>query len=291
MGKCRSKRCSTGSTSTGGSSSSRNTPPGNRSTNWQPHANGRGRVPAVQTTWIALDSLEGGIAGYSEPGGKGGARGRYWVVLECEGRNIRYLPEADQVRAFGRFESFLTGLEFQLQFISHTEQVHVAQLQAPARPEAGALRARTDAPAGLATAGEYRVPGAPPASTAPSRGTLWWSRPRREKKPPGKLLDQRLAGCSRSSGSCFPDQSGWRSRASRCSTSCVFASRWSKRCCSSSKCGRGCSTMPISSSSSPPASPLAPRFRRLHLNVLANLQMRLSHWQAMQRHRPQGHTR
>src|SRR6266571_404997 len=86
----------------------------------------KGHVPDVQTTWIALDSLEGGIAGESSPGGKGGARGRYWVVLECEGRNIRYLPEADQVRAFGRFESFLTGLEFQLQFISHTEQIHVA---------------------------------------------------------------------------------------------------------------------------------------------------------------------
>ncbi len=88
-----------------------------------------GHVPDVQTTWIALDSLEGWIAGESSPVGKGGVRGRYWVVLECEGRNIRYLPEADQVRAFGRFESFLTGLEFQLQFISHTEQVHVANYQ------------------------------------------------------------------------------------------------------------------------------------------------------------------
>src|SRR5437763_10526010 len=53
----------------------------------------KGSVPPVQTTWIALDSLEGGIAGESSPGGKSGARGRYWVVLECEGRNIRYLPE------------------------------------------------------------------------------------------------------------------------------------------------------------------------------------------------------
>ena len=98
----------------------------------------KGRVPAVQTTWVALNSLEGGIAGYSEPGGKGGARGRYWVILECEGRNIRYLPEADQVRAFGRFESFLTGLEFQLQFISHTEQVQVANYK-PLRLQKQAL--------------------------------------------------------------------------------------------------------------------------------------------------------
>ncbi len=105
----------------------------------------KGRVPAVQTTWIALDSLEGGIAGESSPGGKGGVRGRYWVVLECEGRNIRYLPEADQVRAFGRFESFLTGLEFQLQFISHTEQVHVANYK-PLHLQKQALSRLTQTP-------------------------------------------------------------------------------------------------------------------------------------------------
>src|SRR5579875_3558078 len=58
----------------------------------------KGRVPPLQTTWIALDSLDGGIAGYSEQGSKGSAHRRYWVVLECEGRNIRYLPEADQVQ-------------------------------------------------------------------------------------------------------------------------------------------------------------------------------------------------
>jgi hypothetical protein len=98
----------------------------------------KGRVPPVQTTWIALDSLEGGIAGYSESGGKSGARGRYWVVLECEGRNIRYLPEAEGVRTFGRFESFLTGLEFQLQFLSHTEQVHTANYE-PLRLQKWAL--------------------------------------------------------------------------------------------------------------------------------------------------------
>src|SRR6266571_1333173 len=37
------------------------------------------------------------------------------------------------------------------------------QLQALALTEAGALRARTDALASLAAAGEHRVPGAPPA--------------------------------------------------------------------------------------------------------------------------------
>jgi hypothetical protein len=105
----------------------------------------KGREPPVQTTWIELDSLDGGIAGYSEPGGKDGLRGRYWAVLECEGRNIRYLPEADQVRAFKRFESFLTGLEFQLQFISHTEQVHVANYE-PLRIQKQALATLTKTP-------------------------------------------------------------------------------------------------------------------------------------------------
>ena len=84
----------------------------------------KGRPPAVQTTWIQLDTLESGIMGYSEPGGKRGrVRGRYWLIFEVEGRNVRYLPEQEQVRLFGRFESFLVGLDFRLQFISTTEQV------------------------------------------------------------------------------------------------------------------------------------------------------------------------
>jgi len=84
----------------------------------------KGHPPAVQTTWIQLDTLESGIMGYSEPGGKRRrARGRYWLIFEVEGRNVRYLPEQEQVRLFGRFESFLVGLDFRLQFISTTEQV------------------------------------------------------------------------------------------------------------------------------------------------------------------------
>jgi hypothetical protein len=97
-------------------------------TTWQSldalQAKKKGEGPSVQATWIPLDSLESGIMGYSESRSKGHAVGRYWVVFEVEGRNIRYLPEQDQVRLFGRFESFLTGLEFRLQFLSHTEQVN-----------------------------------------------------------------------------------------------------------------------------------------------------------------------
>ena len=70
-----------------------------RYTTWQSPeelraAKRRGHPPAVQAAWIQLDTLESGIMGYSEPGGKkrGRTRGRYWVVFEVEGRNVRFLP-------------------------------------------------------------------------------------------------------------------------------------------------------------------------------------------------------
>lgn len=91
----------------------------------------------IQTTWIPLDSLERGIAGYSEPAHRG-TTGRYWAVLECEGRNIRFLPESDQIKTFRRFEHFLCGLQFRLQFISHVEQVDLAHYQ-PLRVQKEAL--------------------------------------------------------------------------------------------------------------------------------------------------------
>ncbi|TMD47914.1 MAG: PrgI family protein, partial [Chloroflexi bacterium] len=85
----------------------------------------RKQPPSVQEAWIQLDMLDGSIMGYSEPeGGKSRARGRYWAIFEIEGRNICYLPEQEQVQVFGRFETFLTGLNFRLQFITHVEQVH-----------------------------------------------------------------------------------------------------------------------------------------------------------------------
>jgi uncharacterized protein (UPF0248 family) len=101
-----------------------------KETSWQSTEaralNRSSKVPAVQTTWIHLDHLSGGMMGYSEPGGTSRNRGRYWVVLEVEGRNIRYLPDAEQVRIYGHFERFLTGCEFRLQFISLIEQVQPA---------------------------------------------------------------------------------------------------------------------------------------------------------------------
>jgi hypothetical protein len=104
----------------------------------------KARGAPIQTTWIALDHLERGIAGYSEPGAKGPA-GRYWAVLECEGRNVRFLPEADQIKNFRRFEDFLCGLEFRLQFISHVEQVEPSQYR-PLRLQREALSQLTSTP-------------------------------------------------------------------------------------------------------------------------------------------------
>jgi len=100
-------------------------------TTWQsitpPAANRSTRTPpSVQRTWIPFDEAAQGMMGYSEPGGRGGARGRYWAILEVEGRNVRYLPKVDQVRLFGRFDAFLAGLLFRLQFLTLTEQIDPA---------------------------------------------------------------------------------------------------------------------------------------------------------------------
>ena len=118
-------------------------------TTWQSlevrQAKRKGGVPSVQATWIPLDSLESGIMGYRESSRNDHAVGRYWVVFEVEGRNMRYLPEQDQLRIFGRFESFLTGLEFRLQFISHTEQVN-QETYRPLHSQKQALASLSDSP-------------------------------------------------------------------------------------------------------------------------------------------------
>src|SRR5438477_8927565 len=67
--------------------------------------------PAIQSTWTHLDSLARGVAGSS-------AAGRYWVVLECEGPGVEYLPVQEQIKTFARFETFLCGLQFRVQFLS-----------------------------------------------------------------------------------------------------------------------------------------------------------------------------
>lgn len=80
------------------------------------------RLPSVQATWIPVDSYEQGVMGQHEQR-KQAEVARYWTVLEVEGRNVRLLLQHEQVRIFRRFETFLTGLEFHLQFLSFTEQI------------------------------------------------------------------------------------------------------------------------------------------------------------------------
>ncbi len=82
------------------------------------------RTPSVQATWIPVDSLERGVMGKCEQR-KNTEVPRFWTVFEVEGRNIRLLPEQEQARVFRRFEAFLTGLEFHLQFLSYTEQIQL----------------------------------------------------------------------------------------------------------------------------------------------------------------------
>ena len=109
-------------------------------------------LPSVQSTWLRLDTLTRGLAGWFPQGGKK-LSGTAWAILECEGRNISYLPMVDQVRLYRRFESFLAGLEFRLQFLTQVEQIQadlfaplVAQKQALARlrnnPRLAALQAQ-----------------------------------------------------------------------------------------------------------------------------------------------------
>ena len=122
---------------------------------------GKGELPSVQATWVPIDSLAHGIAG-KQTLHTHGERVRYWMVFEVEGKNIRLLPESEQVRTFRRFERFLTGLEFHVQFVSWTQQVD--PLTAPA------LLAQKKALSVLATT--PRLQALQRASLAPQQRTM-----------------------------------------------------------------------------------------------------------------------
>ncbi len=79
-------------------------------------------LPSVQATWIPLDKLTHGIASKSRQWNKTEIV-RYWMVFEIEGKNIGLLPEVEQLRVFQRFEAFLTGLSFHVQFLSATSPI------------------------------------------------------------------------------------------------------------------------------------------------------------------------
>jgi hypothetical protein len=102
------------------------------------HARSTKKNASIQTTWITVESLEGGIAGDSQ-------QGRYWAVLACEGRNVRFLPLTDQIKHFSRFETFLCGLSFRLQFISEVSRVDPAHSQ-PLRVQREALARLRETP-------------------------------------------------------------------------------------------------------------------------------------------------
>lgn len=131
-----------------------------RHTTWQSqqeeHTRAKGQPPSVQTTWIPLDHLHGGVMGYSEAGSPRAARGRSWVALEIEGKSVRYLPEAEQLQVYERFERFLVGCQFRLQFLSTVEPVNV--VSSPALREArAALRQVEQRAPRLATLGQASI--------------------------------------------------------------------------------------------------------------------------------------
>lgn len=81
------------------------------------------RLPSVQMMWVPVDTLQHGVGAKREQHKKTEML-RYWMAFEVEGKNIRLLPDNEQIRVFRRFERFLTGLEFHLQLLSYTEQVN-----------------------------------------------------------------------------------------------------------------------------------------------------------------------
>ncbi|GCE15060.1 hypothetical protein KTT_49190 [Tengunoibacter tsumagoiensis] len=83
---------------------------------------GERQYPSVQAVWMPIALLQNGIGGKIHQQKKRDIA-RYWMALEIEGKNICLLPESEQVRVFRRFEGFLNGLEFHLQFLSLSEQI------------------------------------------------------------------------------------------------------------------------------------------------------------------------
>ena len=87
------------------------------------HMQGKKRFSSVQATWVPVATLKKGVMG-NDAQRKKTVIPRYWMIFEVEGRNVHLLPEQEQIRIYKRFESFLTGLEFHLQFLSYTEPMN-----------------------------------------------------------------------------------------------------------------------------------------------------------------------
>jgi Helicase HerA, central domain len=101
-------------------------------------------LPSIQDAWIPIDTLHHGIAGKSDHHKKTVVM-RFWMIFEIEGKNIHLFPEHEQARIFHRFESFLTGLEFHVQFLSQTEQIDPLTAE-PLRMQKEALATLTATP-------------------------------------------------------------------------------------------------------------------------------------------------
>ncbi len=83
----------------------------------------KGEPASVQDCWIQLNELDHGTAGVvTNRKNRAEPDATYWAAFEIESlQNVRYLSENDQVRLYGRFKSFLDGLNFPVKFISLVE--------------------------------------------------------------------------------------------------------------------------------------------------------------------------
>ncbi len=203
----------------------------------------KGEPGSIQECWMHLTTLDHGIAGVlTSRKSRDEPDANYWVVFEVSSlQQVRFLAEAEQVRIYGRFQSFLDGLGFPLKFISLVEAADaerdpalVAQRQVlselAATPQLQkvqreSLRHQQGSLPHCTTTRHFVVVSAQPVNlhgSAPmelfvrhSFGFLIWSRQRDNLQ---FLL-------------------------SRSKTNCVFAFLSSRRCSSNLMCMRRCSTM------------------------------------------------
>lgn len=85
--------------------------------------------PSVQQSWFQLSALEGALVCYEEPRRRANEEpnATFWVALELKGQHqLRYLPDADQIKLYERSKALFDGASFPLKFLSLSETIDPA---------------------------------------------------------------------------------------------------------------------------------------------------------------------
>jgi hypothetical protein len=103
---------------------------------------------SVQAVWVRLQAIENGYmrfggSGKEKKGKKPSPDQRYSAVLEVTGANLQLLAEHERARIFQAYESFLAGLEFPLQIISHNETIDLQAYEPLCQQEQQLVELRT----------------------------------------------------------------------------------------------------------------------------------------------------